>query len=211
MPRQSKPRKSAKSTVTTAKSGSRPNQRATENNNQAIQSLVFHEVNKDRWADLERLFEERGGPHHCWCMVWRATPEEARHTDGKSRKAALKKRVEGHVPIGILGYLGDRPVAWCSIAPRATYRRLGGIEEPGKDPERVWSLVCFLSRVNCAVKACWRVSFRRVLSMLAGEARKSSRLIRLTPTRPVIASWALGPALRRPGSGKWGEPELGVM
>ena len=92
---------------------------------------------------MEQLFEGRGGPHHCWCMVWRATPEEAKHADGKSRKAALKKRVEGGVPVGILGYLDDKPVAWCSIAPRRTYRRLRGIDEPGQDLEQVWSLVCF--------------------------------------------------------------------
>ena len=143
MPRQSKPCKSASTTAAKAKPRSRQNQPATEKNDRVIQPLVFHKVDQDRWADLERLFEGRGGPHNCWCMVWRATPEEARHTDGKRRKAALKKRVEGDVPIGILGYLDDRPVAWCSIAPRATYRRLGGIEEPGDAPEKVWSLVCF--------------------------------------------------------------------
>jgi GNAT superfamily N-acetyltransferase len=32
-------------------------------------------------------------------------------------------------------------VAWCSIAPRDTYRRLGGVEADGG--ERVWSLACF--------------------------------------------------------------------
>ena len=143
MPRQLELRKSANTTTAKAKSDRRLSQRATENSDQAIQPLVFHEVDRDRWADLERLFEARGGPHHCWCMVWRATPEEAKHTDGKSRKYALKKRVEGGMPIGILGYLDDKPVAWCSIAPRPTYRRLGGIDEPGQDPERVWSLVCF--------------------------------------------------------------------
>ena len=112
MPRQSKPRKSASTRAAKAKPGSRQNYPATEKNDRVIQPLVFYKVDQDRWADLERLFEGRGGPHNCWCMVWRATPEEARHTEGKRRKAALKKRVEGDVPIGILGYLDDRPVAW---------------------------------------------------------------------------------------------------
>jgi GNAT superfamily N-acetyltransferase len=49
------------------------------------------------------------------------------------------------VPVGILAYLDGRPVAWCSIAPRSTYRPLGGPEaEPG---ENIWSLVClFVAR-----------------------------------------------------------------
>ncbi len=76
-------------------------------------------------------------------MVWRATPAERRRTDGASRKAALRRRVQAGVPVGLLGYLDGEPVAWCSIAPRPTYRPLGGPSLPGEAPERVWSLVCF--------------------------------------------------------------------
>lgn len=107
--------------------------------------LRFREVDMNCWEDFARLFEERGGPKSCWCMVWRATGAEVRHRDGASRRAQIQSRVDSGVPIGLLGYLGDRPVAWCSIAPRETYRPLGG---PQADPakERVWSLVCFFLR-----------------------------------------------------------------
>lgn len=104
-------------------------------------SLSFREVDRRAWKDLERLFEARGGPKNCWCMVWRATSAEAKRTDGKSRKAALKRRVAAGTPTGIVGYLGEEPAAWCSIAPRGTYRRLGGIEDDVE--ENVWALVCF--------------------------------------------------------------------
>jgi hypothetical protein len=33
--------------------------------------LRFTPVDKSNWADLEKLFESKGGPHNCWCMVWR--------------------------------------------------------------------------------------------------------------------------------------------
>ena len=106
-----------------------------------LQRLVFREVDRGRLNDLVTLFESRGGPKSCWCMVWRATPAEAKRTDGVSRKAAFTRRVRQGVPVGIIGYLDGKPVAWCSIAPRPTYRDLGGVaEEPG---ENVWSLVCF--------------------------------------------------------------------
>ena len=65
---------------------------------------------------------------------------EDRRGDGKRRKAAMHRHVSQGVPVGILGYLEDRPVAWCSIAPRSTYRLMGGPDAPGED---VWSLVCF--------------------------------------------------------------------
>jgi GNAT superfamily N-acetyltransferase len=76
-------------------------------------------------------------------MAWRATPTE-RRAGSKRRKGALKARVDAGTPVGIFGYREGEPVAWCSIAPRPTYRALGG---PGdaEDP-KVWSIVCFYVR-----------------------------------------------------------------
>jgi hypothetical protein len=37
-----------------------------------VVKLIVHEVDARRWPDFERLFESRGGPKACWCMVWRA-------------------------------------------------------------------------------------------------------------------------------------------
>jgi len=104
--------------------------------------LRFHEVDSGSWPDFARLFEERGGPKNCWCMVWRATPEEAKQRSGADRRAQIQVRVNESIPIGLLGYLDDEPVAWCSIAPRETYRDLGG-PPVATDQERIWSLVCF--------------------------------------------------------------------
>ena len=106
-----------------------------------LRGLTFREVDRGRLHDLVTLFESPGGPKYCWCMVWRATPDEAKRTDGASRKAAFTRRVKQGVPVGILAYLDGRPIAWCSIAPRQTYRDLGGAAE--QTEENVWSLVCF--------------------------------------------------------------------
>jgi hypothetical protein len=99
--------------------------------------LAFREVDHSNWGDFEQLFAARGGPKSCWCMVWRATAAEAKTTDGKSRKAAIHSRVHDGVPIGLLGYLATEPVAWCSIAPRTTYRSLGGPNDFGDAPNGV--------------------------------------------------------------------------
>lgn len=105
-----------------------------------LDRVMFREVDKRTWPDFERLFESRGSPKSCWCMVWRATPEEAKRTDGASRKAAIAKRVGDGVPVGLLGYIDGEPVAWCSVAPRSTYRRLVDDESPD---EGIWSIACF--------------------------------------------------------------------
>jgi GNAT superfamily N-acetyltransferase len=106
--------------------------------------LTFREVDRATWSDMQLLFESRGGPKHCWCMVWRATPEEARQANGAGRRAAMARRIDAGVPVGLLGYLDGEPVAWCSIAPRETYRPLGGIDDSASG--RVWSIACFFIR-----------------------------------------------------------------
>ena len=106
-------------------------------------ALQFGDVDQNHWDDLVQLFEARGGPKSCWCMLWRAAGAEARRGDGRHRKAALRSRVSSGEPIGILGYCDGTPVAWCSIAPRSTHRPLGGPDADGDDRNAIWSIVCF--------------------------------------------------------------------
>jgi GNAT superfamily N-acetyltransferase len=148
-----------------------------------LTSLSFHEVDRRRWSDLERLFESRGGPKSCWCMVWRATPDEAKHPDGTSRKAALAGRVQAGTPIGLLGYLAGEPVAWCSIAPRSTYRRLGGAPEDGDD---VWSIACFFVIRRLRGHG---ITERLIEAAVAHARRKGAKVIEGYPVDPTSPSY----------------------
>jgi GNAT superfamily N-acetyltransferase len=106
----------------------------------AAGKLTFKPVTKARWEDFEALFSTKGAPNYCWCMAWRTTPEEAKRHSGAERKPMMHSRIVAGVTVGLLGYLEGEPVAWVSIAPRDTYRQLGGPEaKPGED---IWSLVC---------------------------------------------------------------------
>ena len=102
-------------------------------------SFIYKPVDTSNWKDLEKLFESRGGPHDCWCMVWRDMAEGKDRADKTHKKASLKSYVQEKVPIGLLCYVNEEPVAWCSIAPRESYRDLSGDHSLNK----VWSLVCF--------------------------------------------------------------------
>ena len=106
----------------------------------APKSLTFRPVDRSNWADFEALFDAPGGPKSCWCMVWRATPDEGRDKHGPSRRKQMAGRIERGVPVGLLAYEGDAPIGWVSIAPRDTYRRLGGPD--AKPGEIIWSLAC---------------------------------------------------------------------
>jgi len=104
-------------------------------------ALTFHPVTKANRADFEAFFSARGAPHFCWCMVWRRTSAEAKLKTPADRKRMMMQRIAAGVPIGLLAYDGDAPVAWVSIAPRDTYRNLGGPE--AKEGEKIWSIACF--------------------------------------------------------------------
>lgn len=104
--------------------------------------LEFAAVTPERWSDLARLFEGRGGPSYCWCMVWREMPSDERG-DNDAKRAALECRISAGEPVGVLAYEAGAPVAWCSVAPRETFRPLGG--EAYDDNAAVWAIVCFFA------------------------------------------------------------------
>ncbi len=73
-------------------------------------------------------------------MWWRTSVSRRKFSDTTILKAAISTRVKQGIPIGLLGYAEGEPVAWCSIAPRPSYRRL---VRDQTDDERVWSIACF--------------------------------------------------------------------
>jgi GNAT superfamily N-acetyltransferase len=102
--------------------------------------LRFAAVTKATRADFEKLFEAKGGPKYCWCMVWRDMPDR-QHASNADRKAEMLAHIEAGTPVGILAYAEGEPVGWCSVAPRESLRRLS----PQQDDSEagVWSIVCF--------------------------------------------------------------------
>jgi GNAT superfamily N-acetyltransferase len=78
----------------------------------------------ERASDVAAVIGERGGPGGCWCTFWRLRNAEFRASDATRRKAALAARFAKSPPAGVLGYLDDRPVGWCAVAPRDEYPRM---------------------------------------------------------------------------------------
>ncbi|MCX8516850.1 MAG: GNAT family N-acetyltransferase, partial [Rhodoferax sp.] len=162
-----------------------------------IDRIVFREVTATTWPDFERLVECRGGPKACWCMVWRASTEEARRTDGASRKAAMRQRIAAGTTVGLLGYLDEEPVAWCSVAPRSSYRRLlpdagagadavvDAVVDTGSD-EGVWSIACFF--VVRRLRGLG-LSQRILASAVAFATSRGARLVEAYPVAPDSPSY----------------------
>lgn len=98
----------------------------------------------DRWSDFTRLFGERGACAGCWCMFPRRPRSAWERGRGEGNRRAMKRLVESGPPPGLLGYVGDEPIAWCSIEPR---ERIGSLARSRVlapvDDAPVWSIVCF--------------------------------------------------------------------
>jgi GNAT superfamily N-acetyltransferase len=109
-----------------------------------IDKAEFRPVTPENWHDFEKLFESRGGPKSCWCTVWRSVEAlAAAERPATAKKQEMKRRISSAEPVGLLGYVDAQPVAWCSIAPRETYRASMSDVLPDDETQNIWSIVCF--------------------------------------------------------------------
>ncbi|MDX8524856.1 GNAT family N-acetyltransferase [Mesorhizobium sp. MSK_1335] len=104
-----------------------------------LAGIRFVEVTQKTRADFEALFEQSGAPKYCWCMAWRHSSRE--HVRNDQKKRMMTALIDAGTPVGIVAELDGRPVGWCSVAPRETYRKLSKQQD---DTETgIWSIVCF--------------------------------------------------------------------
>lgn len=106
--------------------------------------LTFKPLTLKNWNDFETLFGERGACGGCWCMAWRLKASQFEKLKGSGNKKAMQKLVENKEQIGIIAYDKNRPVGWCSFAPREKYIRLHTSKVLAPiDDKPVWSITCF--------------------------------------------------------------------
>jgi GNAT superfamily N-acetyltransferase len=106
--------------------------------------LTYFPLTADRWHDFETLFGKRGACGGCWCMLWRLKRSEFESGKGDGNRNAMRAIVESGVVPGILAYVKDKPIAWCSVAPRENYPALERSRIMKKiDEIPVWSISCF--------------------------------------------------------------------
>lgn len=106
--------------------------------------LIFKSLSEKTWNDFETLFGIRGACGGCWCMSWRLKSSDFEKHKGAGNKKKMKSLVKKEEQIGIIGYIGKKPVAWCSVAPREKFIRLENSRVLKKiDDKPVWSISCF--------------------------------------------------------------------
>jgi GNAT superfamily N-acetyltransferase len=146
--------------------------------------LTFKPVTRAREDDFVAVFARPGGPKYCWCMAWRSTGEELKANTPAARKGYILERIRKRVPVGLVGYLDGDPVAWVSVAPRDTYRRLGGPEaRPGED---IWSLACMYMRRNLRGAG---LGHDLIAAAVAHARKKGATILEAYPVEPDSPSY----------------------
>jgi len=109
----------------------------------------FAPVTKENWNDFENLFGEKGACAGCWCMYWRMRRKDYDAQRGSGTKRKMKKLVNSGIIPGILAYDNDKPIGWCSVAPREDFPVLENSRVLQRiDDNPVWSIVCFFISKN---------------------------------------------------------------
>ena len=80
----------------------------------------------------------------CWCMAYRDS-----RVPNRDRPAYMSAECATEPGPGVLVYVDDVVAGWCSIAPRASYRRLLNSRTiPILDDRDAWIAVCFVVRAG---------------------------------------------------------------
>jgi GNAT superfamily N-acetyltransferase len=110
-----------------------------------LNQLTIEPLSKKNWNEFVKLFGEKGACGNCWCMYYRLSKTDFR--EGKvddGNKRAIKEIVWEDKPVGLLGLLDGKAIAWCAFAPREDFIKLGNSRVHKRiDDEKVWSIPCF--------------------------------------------------------------------
>lgn len=142
----------------------------------------FHPISKTNWSDFESLMESRGAPHNCWCTAWIDVERKSKQATKPEKKITMKTRVDEGIPIGILAYSDKEPIGWVAVAPRETYRSLGGDETK----EKVWSVVCFFIRRSFRGQGISRLLLQKAIEY---ANKNGAKYVEGYPVEPASPSY----------------------
>jgi GNAT superfamily N-acetyltransferase len=103
---------------------------------------------EDRWTDIATILGG-DGDRGCWCLYWRQSAGDYRHTPLEGRPELLRAMTRDDPAPGLVAYLDGEPAGWLGLGPRPRLERLVRSRTiPAIDDLPVWSIVCFSVRVG---------------------------------------------------------------
>lgn len=121
-------------------------------------------------------------------MWWRLQRSVYNAGRGEGNRRAMKKLVDrGTVP-GIVAYEGDRPVGWCSVAPREDFPALERSRVLARvDDLPVWSIVCFFVARDMRRKG---MTSDLIAAAVRYARKHGARIVEAYPVEPGTAGTA---------------------
>lgn len=153
------------------------------------------DLQPELWPDLERLFGSNGACGGCWCMAWRIEKgEKWDEVKGASAKSRFKKLVASGRAHGVLAYVDDEPVGWCSYGPRKDFAKLDRASSLAcDDADRVWSVACFFVKSKFRGTGIGGALLKAALRYLKERGAKIAEGYPVKPRRddkPIPAAFA---------------------
>jgi GNAT superfamily N-acetyltransferase len=136
--------------------------------------VQIKELSPELWHDFEKLFGSNGACGGCWCMSWRIEKHEKwKDIKGDIAKKRMQEMIATGKARGLLAYVGDEPVGWCSFDRRTEYSRLDRAPSlKCDDAEQVWSIPCFFIKRGYRGKSIGTMLMQQALKSIAGHGGK---------------------------------------
>jgi GNAT superfamily N-acetyltransferase len=136
--------------------------------------IEVKELVPERWADFEKLFGSTGACGGCWCMSWRlGKGEKWADIKGDEAKNRMKTLVLSGEANGLLAYVDDEPVGWCSYGKRTDYARLDRAPSlKCSDADQVWSVPCFFIKRSFRGKGIGTTLLKHALRAVSNRGGK---------------------------------------
>jgi GNAT superfamily N-acetyltransferase len=141
------------------------------------------ELTPDLWPLLESFFGSNGACGGCWCQAWRiAKGERWDDIKGAIAKERLCKGVLSGAVLGVLAFIDEKPVGWCTFGPRDSFPRLNRARSlKCNDSSSVWSIPCFFVSRDYRGRGVATVLLDRALRMMK---RRNVEIAEGYPSKP---------------------------
>lgn len=128
----------------------------------------------------------------------RLSRKDFKKKKGAGNKRAMKNLVKKKEQIGLIGYVGKVPVAWCAVAPREKYIRMENSKVLARiDDEPVWSIPCFFVSKNFRRKGLSTEMLKGVIGFCrklneapaptqTGKSRTAEKKIKILEGYPAV-------------------------
>ena len=162
-------------------------------------------ANRAAWEDLQTVFGVRGGPARCWCQRYKLAPREsfgavpAEDRADRLRDQSRCGQPRSPATSGLVAYLGNQPVAWCAVEPRAAYTGMARVHRvpwAGRDEdpadESVWAVTCFVTRAGFRRRGLTRVLAAEAVEHARSRGARALEGYPITTTEVILEELHVG-------------------